>query len=84
MRVYTVYDEVAEESGPLYEAVNDSVALRKFRQLLQQVSPTDQDAFKLYYLGSYDRNVMRLVVVDDPVNVVLPKDLPTLMEGHDA
>lgn len=35
--LYAVYDEVSKEIGPLFEAVNDDVAIRYFRQSMKDV-----------------------------------------------
>lgn len=53
MNLYVVYDRVAEESGPIYEAVNDGVALRQFRRL-QEKMQTDPSEHWLMHIGYYD------------------------------
>ena len=35
-RLYSIYDKVAEDYGPVYEAVNDAVAVRAYVRLMQQ------------------------------------------------
>ena len=55
MRIYTIYDTIAEESGPLFEARNDFIARRIFNNMNEESFPpgaTRQD-FKLLKLGSY-------------------------------
>lgn len=61
MRLYTVYDRVAQESAPVACCVNDGVALRQYRAALQQVSPTDQDAYQLYCIGTMDMGTMEII-----------------------
>lgn len=68
MRLYAIYDRAAEESGPLFEAKNDSVAIRSYNQLLDRVVPHDRDAYKLYCVGTYDRDTM-LVVGTTPAEI---------------
>lgn len=34
-KIYVIYDKVAEEYGPLFEAVNDNVAARSFVQTIR-------------------------------------------------
>lgn len=52
-RIYVVFDRIAEESGPIFEAKNDAVALRQFRRM-QQEHPVDWSEFDLYCLGEVD------------------------------
>jgi len=50
--LYTVYDKVAKESGPIFQAHNDQVAMRSFSQM-----PIDEKVkgdFELIKLGEYD------------------------------
>lgn len=69
MKVYTIYDKVAEESGPVFCAVNDGVALRNFKAMLQQQNVSIYE-YKLYCLGSYDAKTM-IIMPTDPREVVL-------------
>ena len=59
MYVYTVYDRVAEQAGPLMEAINDKVAVRAYKQLIagQHLEPSE---YNLVRLGMYDRDSMSL------------------------
>lgn len=68
MRLYAIYDRAAEESGPLFEAKNDSVAIRSYTQLLDRVAPHDRDAYRLYCVGTYDRDTM-LVAGTTPAEI---------------
>lgn len=53
VEVYSVYDKVAEEFGPLFEAVNEKVAIRSYLHLLKGTSyPGD---FELKKLGGFDK-----------------------------
>lgn len=65
MGLYTVYDRVACQCGPLFESVNEAVAIRQYRNLLQSVSPLDRDAYVLYRVGSFDRDKMQFVEYGD-------------------
>ena len=71
MRLYTVYDRVAECAGPIMMAANDGVALRMFRGVLQQVAPVDSDSYWLYYIGDYTEDDMVIVPVK-PSRIVFP------------
>lgn len=52
--LYSIYDSVAEEFGPIFEAGNDSVALRAKKGLLKQVDPSMLAEFDLYCVGEYE------------------------------
>lgn len=71
MRLYAIYDRVAEQGGPIFSAVNDGVAIRQYRALLQQVSPVDRDAYKLYLVGRYDQDAMRVFEMVNPSEIIL-------------
>jgi len=46
MKLYTIYDNVAESTGPLFEAKNDEVAKRKVIQMMPEVAiPSDYELF---------------------------------------
>ena len=54
VNIYTIYDKVACESGPIFQAKNDTVALRCFMSLMKDtpnVTPSDYD---VYCLGEFD------------------------------
>jgi len=51
-KVYTIYDKVAEESGPPFTAVNDGVALRSFKEMA--IIPSLQDDYELRHVGFWD------------------------------
>ena len=54
VNIYTIYDKVACESGPIFQAKNDTVALRCFMGLIKEtpgVVPTD---YVVYCLGEFD------------------------------
>ena len=36
MNLYVIYDRVAQESGPVFEAKNDGIAVRQMRNLLSE------------------------------------------------
>lgn len=59
--IYTVFDKVAEEYGPLFEARNNGVALRQFRQLIDTVVVGNRDDYVLYSCGTFDHDAGTLV-----------------------
>jgi hypothetical protein len=50
--LYSVLDTVAEEYGPLFEAVNENVAKRSFMQLSKKVH--NPDDYVLCQFGIFD------------------------------
>jgi len=71
MGLYTVYDRVAEEAGPCFLAINDGVAVRSYRQLIQSSGVVAEDEYVLYRIGSYDSKRMD-VKGEEPVKVMVP------------
>lgn len=70
--LYTIVDMDANQAGPVFQAVNDAVARRNYRGLLQQVAKVDQEAYKLFRIGSFDDKLMFVEGMDgDPVEVDL-------------
>jgi len=57
--LYTVYDIVACEGGPLFTARNDAVAIRLFKNLMKQQQLNSHD-FRLYACGEYDNEHLQL------------------------
>ena len=61
VNIYTIYDKVACESGPIFQAKNDGVALRCFMSLIKDtpnIVPTDYD---VYCLGEFDTEARSFV-----------------------
>ena len=55
MRLYCLFDTVAEESGPLFEARNDFMARRIVDSINEWPTGSKKSDFELYKLGYYDR-----------------------------
>ena len=75
MRVYAVFDRLAEECGPLFEQKNDQVALRAYRNMLKQQSSAPEE-FQLLWIGTMDHDKCRFVANDIPVEIVNGKEVP--------
>ena len=56
--LYTIYDKVAQETGPLFEAKSDAVASRSARTLLAEVQAVDD--FKLLRVGYSDKTTGKI------------------------
>lgn len=57
--VYTIYDKVAQQCGPLFQAVTDGVAKRQYMQIIRSdvVAPDD---FELRRLALFDETKCEL------------------------
>lgn len=53
--IYTVHDKAAERYGPLFEAVNDAVALRNFSLSMDKVPDFILPDYQLIRVGSMDK-----------------------------
>lgn len=51
--VYTIYDSVAQECGPLFESINDGVAVRHMVQAMRNVENPAE--YQLYHVGEVSR-----------------------------
>lgn len=50
--LYSIYDKIAQESGPVFQAKNDDVAVRAACSLLRSVDSCED--FVLYRVGRFD------------------------------
>lgn len=66
--MYVVYDRVAEESGPVFEAKNDGVAVRKYRDLMDKSAVSVVD-YRLLLVGVIDHLTSRICVTFPPIEV---------------
>lgn len=66
-KLYVIYDGVAEESGPVFEAKNDGIALRNFERTVAD-SPYRED-YSLVCVGSIEHNTSIIEAYIVPVEV---------------
>jgi len=66
--IYAIYDRIAEESGPVWAARNDAVAVRNAQYQLRNARA---DEYRLYCLGSYDSEAVAIKALDVTREVVL-------------
>lgn len=55
MKLFSVYDRKAEEFGPLFEAKNEDVAIRQFKNMLSSERMLSPEDYSLYCFGEFDR-----------------------------
>lgn len=65
MRLYAIYDRVAEESGPIFEAKNDLIALRMTEEFISK----HPDDYWVMYIGDYSHDPVRITPVEYPLRV---------------
>ena len=58
MDLYVVYDKIAGECGPVFEAKNDGVAMRQYRHLINEFPIVVQEDFSLMQVGTIDKESM--------------------------
>lgn len=80
MNLYSIKDNLAEECGPLFAAINDAVAVRMSKQMLSDY-PSVQDMCLIKF-GSFDGKTALLEKLDVPVLVSV--DLSTIKEVKHA
>lgn len=54
--LYTVYDTLAEKYGPIFEAVNNAVALRQFINLKNGLPEVSRRDYQLMLVGFIERD----------------------------
>lgn len=73
--VYTIRDKVAEICSPPNFAVNHGVASRQFVNAMRNVARHDQDAYQLWFLGSWDDSTAVFDLNDhvEVIDVAIPR-----------
>lgn len=66
--LYVIYDRTAEESGPVFEAKNDGIALRNVHLMLKD-KPFQED-YVLLCVGSIDHDTSVIAGTMEPREVV--------------
>ncbi len=58
--LYTIYDKVSKECGPVFQAKNFGVAKRYVEDMVKN-NPIKLDEYTLYQLASFDSETLKLV-----------------------
>lgn len=72
--LYVIYDRVAEEASPVFDAVNRGIALRGFRMSMEKVPEFQKTDYRLYQIAMFDPHTMKVVAVDPPEEVLFSED----------
>lgn len=83
--LYVIYDKVAEESGPVYQAVNDGVAVRQFKSTIEKIPSSLRDEYQLVCIGMYDSKTLKGSLTPARVIDVVfsPDGKYAIMEGEE-
>lgn len=60
--LYTAYDKLAGEAGPVFMSVNDMTAVRQFQNIIKELP---KDDFKLYKLGRYSPKQIKIEALQE-------------------
>lgn len=55
MKLFSVFDWKAREFGPIFEAKNEDVAIRQFKNMLSSERMLCPEDYSLYCFGEFDR-----------------------------
>ena len=58
--IYTIYDKVSKECGPVFQAKNFGVAKRYIEDMVKK-DPIKLDEYSLYQIASFDTESCKLV-----------------------
>ena len=64
--LYTIYDKVAEEAGPIFQAKNMSVASRYIREMFRQNKDIVASDYDVICLGTFDSESVKLTESNMP------------------
>lgn len=54
VNLYSVFDILAKEYGPVFQAKNDAVASRNFKNFFIDNAVSNPEEYQLWQLGEYD------------------------------
>jgi hypothetical protein len=81
MKIYCLYDEVAEEAGPLFEARNDNMArrIRENLDMSQLPAGSHISDYRLFKLGFFNRGDSQarpfITALDLPMDITAHQDV---------
>lgn len=71
-QLYSIYDRVAMDFGPIFQARNDGVAVRAFRSHLEGKA-VSQEEYCLMHVGEFDSERGAVSGVEKPRTVEVPE-----------
>lgn len=82
--LYVIFDKVAEESGPVFNAVNDGVAMRSFRNMAKDMDAQARAEYQLFRIGAFDTMSLDMEVESEPVEISQQRVAMSLPEADNA
>lgn len=80
VRLYAVFDRVAQQCGPLVDSVNDGTAMRQFKDAFRE--NVNRQDYQLLYVGEFDQAKGVLLPVIPPVVVEATADVLEAVNGR--
>lgn len=80
MGLYTIFDRLAEQSGPIFEAANDAVANRQYRSLMDGAQVGQPQEYQLLKIGYLEHDTCLLEPVSPAVDVTVIAQLPEVVK----
>lgn len=71
---YGVYDSVAEEFGPLFQAKNDGTAMRIFKRIVDTSEEKDKSCYKLIRKFTFDTESGQIDLFSDSYEVAVAQN----------
>lgn len=71
-KLYVIKDLIADESGPIFQAKSDEVAMRNFNNLIKDKS-VNPDEYRLYCVGDYDNERLEGQFILEPIEITVGK-----------
>jgi hypothetical protein len=62
--LYTFYDRVAQQCGPVFHARNEADAIRTFMKSFEE--KPERNDFELLHIGAYDHDSGKIIAEDIP------------------
>lgn len=76
MNLYTIYDKLPAEGGPIFQAKNDAVAKRQFFALMSRESVLSISDYELICVGTFNTSTLEI----EPCHRSLNLDLSEVVE----
>ena len=78
--LYVIFDRTAEEAGPVFEAINDGIALRGAVKALSGLPKPLREEYALYRIGSLESKSMSVTGFPEIIEI----DMSLSFERSDA
>ena len=80
MGLYTIFDRLAEQSGPVFEAANDAVANRQYKSLMDGANVGQPQEYQLFKIGYLEHGTCVLEPISPAVDVTITAQLSEVIK----